>query len=96
MTVKRISKSMWIGWAVTIILSVTGGISGAYVTINARVYELEKQIELVKLDQTNMKLEQTDTRAMVKEVREMFMQIDKQLTEITGQLNLKADKKFIQ
>jgi len=75
-----VSKTAVIGWIITVIMSV----SASYATINARVYEVEKQIELVKLEQDN-------TRQMVDEIRPMFIEIKTSITELKA---LKADKKF--
>lgn len=75
-----ISKATIIGWVITVVLSV----SASYATINARVYEVEKQIELLKLQQSN-------TDEVLNEIRPMFVEIKESIAELKA---LKADKKF--
>jgi len=87
-----ISKSNLIGWSLTIALSILG----AWGTINARVYEIEKQIELFRLEINNMKIIQSEQQATNKEIMRIVNRIDKGVTEIQGKLDLKADKKFVQ
>jgi uncharacterized FlaG/YvyC family protein len=86
------------GWVLTIIISLVG----AWVAVTARVYELEKQIELLKMEMANNKeehkaqKEQSDKQAcIIEEIHSMFNRIDKSLISMSGKLNLKADKKFM-
>ena len=87
------------GWILTIIIA----IGGAWATVNARVYEVEKQIELLKLELSNNKAEhlaqkeRTDRQdKIIEEIHSMFNRIDKSLISMSGKLNMKADKKFAQ
>jgi len=86
------------GWILTIIIS----LGGAWATVTARVYEVEKQIELLKMEMANNKeehkaqKEQSDKQEkIIEEIHSMFNRIDKSLISMSGKLNLKADKKFI-
>ena len=69
---------------------------GAWGAINARVYEIEKQVEMLRLEENETKLSQAQQASDYKEILKMFNRIDKNITEINGKLELKADKKFIQ
>lgn len=77
------------------ILTVATSMGGAWLTINARVYELEKRIEIVEIDVKNSKeiIKKQDEGLI--EIRELFNRIDKNITEINGKLDLKQDKKFL-
>ena len=86
----RITKATMIGWIVTVGLS----IFGSYATINARVYELEKRVELVQLQIDNTKSVQVEQSKAIDEIKVMFGDIKIGISEINGKLNLKADKKF--
>ena len=88
----KVTKSHYIGWVLTILLSV----AGAWGAINARVYEIEKQVEMMRLEVNATKLSQAQQASDYKEILKMFNRIDKNITEINGKLELKADKKFIQ
>jgi len=84
----KITKSNIIGWVLTVILSVTA----AYGTINARIYEVEKKIELLQL-QISEDGKKIDRQVEdMKEVRDMFNRIDKNLIELKGVVNQKQDK----
>lgn len=77
------------------ILTIASSMGGAWLTINARVYELEKRIEIVEIDIKNSKeiIKKQDEGLL--EIRELFNRIDKNITEINGKLDLKQDKKFL-
>ena len=89
---KEISKINLIGWSLTITLS----IMGAWGSTDARVYETEKQIELLKQEQKNEKEFRIEQMGINKELMLIMNRIDKGIIEINGKLDLKADKKFIQ
>jgi len=86
------------GWVLTIIISLVG----AWAVVVSRVYEVEKQIELLKMEMANNKeehkaqKEQSDKQEkIIEEIHSMFNRIDKSLISMSGKLNLKADKKFM-
>ncbi len=88
MDTKGITKTNVIGWGLTVALSVVA----AYGTINARVYEVEKKIELLQM-QINEDGKKIDQQAEdMKEVRDMFNRIDKNLIELKGVVNQKQDR----
>jgi len=78
------------GWLLTILLSVVG----AWGTMNARMYEVEKRIEIVQLQIDNAQKATDQNNMDLKEIRILFDRIDKSITEINGKLNLKEDKKW--
>jgi len=88
MDTKGITRENVIGWLLTVALSVVA----AYGTINARIYEVEKKIELLQMQiaEDGKKIDQQAED--MKEVREMFNRIDKNLIELKGVVNLKQDK----
>jgi hypothetical protein len=90
MTDRSITKANIIGYALTLLLS----ISGAAVAVNARVYELEKQLEIVKLDLENTKVKLNAQENTIDKLYEVTVRIDKNIIELTGELKLKADKQF--
>ena len=82
---------------VTIILSLFAGWMG----MSARVYNLEKNIEIVKLDVSNVRTEVANTKSIYEKMDQrmnqtvdLFNKIDKSLVELRGDLDLKADKQF--
>lgn len=86
------------GWVLTIIIAV----GGAWATVTSRVYEVEKQIELLKLEMSNNKEEHIVHREalakqerLTEEIHAMFIRIDKNLVTLSGKINMKADKKFM-
>ena len=78
------------GWLLTILLSVVG----AWGTMNARMYEVEKRIEIVQLQIDNAQKATDQNNMDLKEIRIIFDRIDKSITEINGKLQLKEDKKW--
>ena len=78
------------GWLLTILLSVVG----AWGTMNARMYEVEKRIEIVQLQIDNAQKATEQNNIDLKEIRILFDRIDKSITEINGKLQLKEDKKW--
>ena len=85
-----ISKSNIIGWILTISMSIIG----AYYTIDSRVYEVEKKIEIVQLQVDNTKELLAQNQNDVKDIKALFIKIDKAITEMNGNLQLKEDKKW--
>lgn len=83
-------KENIIGWVLTVIIS----IAGAWYTIDARVYSVEKKIELLQMqiDNCNKVLDRQQQDMEV--VKDLFNRIDKNIVEIRGILNTKADKKY--
>ena len=83
-------KENIIGWVLTVIIS----IAGAWYTIDARVYSVEKKIELLQMqiDDCNKVLDKQQQDMEV--VKDLFNRIDRNIIEIRGILNTKADKKY--
>lgn len=88
MDTKGITKTNVIGWGLTVALSVVA----AYATINARVYEVEKKIELLQMQITEDGKKIDQQAEDMKEVRDMFNRIDKNLIELKGVVNQKQDR----
>ena len=91
------------GWLFTIIMSIVGAYLASNAAMNTRVYEIEKQIELLKLEMANNKEEHRLQKIvsekqdkLINDIHCMFIRIDKSLVSMSAKLNLKADKKFIQ
>ena len=83
-------KENIIGWVLTVIIS----IAGAWYTIDARVYSVEKKIELLQMqiDDCNKVLDKQQQDMEV--VKDLFNRIDRNIIEIRGILNTKEDKKY--
>nr|DAT27605.1 MAG TPA: hypothetical protein [Caudoviricetes sp.] len=88
MDTKGITKANVVGWLLTVALSVMA----AYGTINARIYEVEKKIELLQMQITEDGKKIDQQANDMKDIREMFNRIDKNLIELKGDMNLKQDK----
>ena len=83
-------KENIIGWVLTVIIS----IAGAWYTIDARVYSVEKKIELLQMQIDNCNKVLDKQQEDMEVVKDLFNRIDKNLVEIRGILNTKADKKY--
>ena len=83
-------KMQVVGWLLTVILSILG----AWGTMNARMYEVEKRIEIIQLQIDNSQKATDQNQMDLKEIRILFDRIDKSITEINGKLQLKEDKKW--
>ena len=83
-------KENIIGWALTVIIS----IAGAWYTIDARVYSVEKKIELLQLQIDNCNKVLDKQQQDMEVVKDLFNRIDRNIIEIRGILNTKADKKY--
>ena len=83
-------KENIIGWVLTVIIS----IAGAWYTIDARVYSVEKKIELLQLQIDNCNKVLDKQQEDMEVVKDLFNRIDKNIIEIRGILNTKADKKY--
>ena len=83
-------KENIIGWVLTVIIS----IAGAWYTIDARVYSVEKKIELLQLQIDNCNKVLDKQQEDMEVVKDLFNRIDKNIVEIRGILNTKADKKY--
>ena len=79
-----------IGWALTIVIS----IAGAWYTIDARVYSVEKKIELLQMQIDNCNKVLDKQQEDMEVVKDLFNRIDKNIVEIRGILNTKADNKY--
>ena len=83
-------KENIIGWVLTVIIS----IAGAWYTIDARVYSVEKKIELLQLQIDNCSKVLDKQQEDMEVVKDLFNRIDRNIIEIRGILNTKADKKY--
>ena len=83
-------KENIIGWVLTVIIS----IAGAWYTIDARVYSVEKKIELLQMQIDNCNKVLDKQQQDMEVVKDLFNRIDKNIVEIRGILNTKADKKY--
>ena len=83
-------KENIIGWVLTVIIS----IAGAWYTIDARVYSVEKKIELLQMQIDNCSKVLDKQQEDMEVVKDLFNRIDKNIVEIRGILNTKADKKY--
>ena len=83
-------KENIIGWVLTVIISV----AGAWYTIDARVYSVEKKIELLQMQIDNCNKVLDKQQQDMEVVKDLFNRIDKNIVEIRGILNTKADKKY--
>ena len=83
-------KENIIGWVLTIVISV----AGAWYTIDARVYSVEKKIELLQMQIDNCNKVLDKQQEDMEVVKDLFNRIDKNIVEIRGILNTKADKKY--
>ena len=69
-------------------------IAGAWYTIDARVYSVEKKIELLQMQIDNCSKVLDKQQEDMEVVKDLFNRIDKNIVEIRGILNTKADKKY--
>ena len=83
-------KENIIGWVLTVIIS----IAGAWYTIDARVYSVEKKIELLQMQIDNCNKVLDKQQEDMEVVKDLFNRIDRNIIEIRGILNTKADKKY--
>ena len=83
-------KENIIGWVLTVIIS----IAGAWYTIDARVYSVEKKIELLQLQIDNCNKVLDKQQEDMEVVKDLCNRIDRNIIEIRGILNTKADKKY--
>ena len=83
-------KENIIGWVLTVIIS----IAGAWYTIDARVYSVEKKIELLQMQIDNCNKVLDKQQEDMEVVKDLFNRIDKNIVEIRGIINTKADKKY--
>ena len=83
-------KENIIGWVLTVIIS----IAGAWYTIDARVYSVEKKIELLQMQIDNCNKVLDKQQQDMEVVKDLFNRIDRNIIEIRGILNTKEDKKY--
>ena len=83
-------KENIIGWVLTVIIS----IAGAWYTIDARVYSVEKKIELLQMQIDNCNKVLDKQQEDMEAVKDLFNRIDRNIIEIRGILNTKADRKY--
>ena len=83
-------KENIIGWVLTVIIS----IAGAWYTIDARVYSVEKKIELLQMQIDNCNKALDKQQQDMEVIKDLFYRIDENIIEIRGILNTKADKKY--
>lgn len=85
-----ISKANMIGWLLTITLSVFG----AWGAMSSRVYAVEKEIELLKLEMKSTEEFRKQQASDINEIKLMFYNIEKTMVEMNGRMALKEDKKW--
>jgi hypothetical protein len=69
-------------------------IAGAWYTIDARVYNVEKKIELLQMQIDNCNKVLDKQQQDMEVVKFLFNRIDNNIIEIRGILNTKADKTY--
>ena len=90
MTNDKIPTKTWIGWALTICLSA----ATAYTSVNARVYDIEKEIEVIKT-RVDINEKAYDKQLLNYERQSQdYNEIKASLVRIEGSLNTKADKQY--
>jgi len=89
---KRIETKTWIGWGLTVVVS----ISLSWGTMNARVYQTESSIEVLKTRVAVMEKAYDKQIEIATKNNDAYNDIKISLIEIKGIINLKQDKRFIQ
>ena len=79
-------------------ITVCGSIGGSWVAMNNRLYTVEKNIELLKLDLENYKKSNDkrsdDLAKSLETITEMFKEVMDSIRDINFKLKLKQDRKF--
>lgn len=88
----RITPKTWIGWALTILLSIVG----AWTSMSSRVYSTESQIRLLELRVSAVEKGYDKQLETMVKLNEQYNEIKQSLIRIEGVLNTKADKQYRQ
>jgi hypothetical protein len=88
----KITSKTWIGWALTIILSIVG----AWTSMSSRVYSTESQIRLLELRVSAVEKGYDKQLENMVKLNEQYNEIKQSLIRIEGVLNTKADKQYRQ
>ena len=86
----------WIGWLITVSLSV----SGALLAMNTRTFNIqtETSINSSKIEQNSMEIREIkkEMKELSETTNEHLYSIQKSLIEINSKLDSKSDKKYIE
>ena len=90
-------KFEW-GTVIACITTILGAIGGSWVAMNSRLYTIEKNIELLKLDVENYKRgndrRADDMEGSIEKISSMFERVMQSISEINNKLKFKQDRKF--
>lgn len=86
-----ITRVTIIGWVLTVAIS----LGGAWAAVDARVYNVEGRVNVLKVEISNQQSIQDKQEKSLNEIKDMFMEIKDNITEINGNLKLKADRKYV-
>lgn len=89
---KVIETKTWIGWVMTIVISITTG----WMSMNARVYQTESSIEVLKTRVTVMEKAYDKQIEIANKNNDAYNDIKISLIEIKGIINTKQDKRYLQ
>lgn len=82
------------------IITIVSSVGGSWVAMNRRLYSVEKNIELIKLDIDNYKKNNDrrteDLEDSVEKITSMFEKTMISISDINGKLKFKQDKKFVE
>lgn len=86
------------GTVIACITTILGSIGGSWVAMNNRLYTVEKNIELIKLDIENYKKgndrRADDMEGNIEKISSMFERVMQSVSEINNKLKFKQDRKF--
>lgn len=88
---QKIEPKEWIGWGLTIIISILA----AWMSMSGRVYSTESQLNVLEKRIEIMERSYDRQVEINEKLDDQYNQIITTLTEIKGAMNLKADKKLI-
>jgi predicted ArsR family transcriptional regulator len=88
---QKIEPKEWIGWSLTIIISILA----AWMSMSGRVYGTESQLNVLEKRIEIMERSYDRQVEINEKLDEQYNKIITTLTEIKGAMNLKADKKLI-
>jgi hypothetical protein len=86
----RIATKTWIGWALTVLLSIVG----AWTSMSSRVYSTEAQLKVLELRLTVVEKGYDKQLETMIKLNEQYNEIKQSLIRIEGVLNTKADKQY--
>lgn len=86
----EINTKTWIGWLLTIVLSV----GGSWASMNARVYGTESDLKVVKTRLEILEKSYDKLLQMQENESKQFREIESSLIRIEEKLKTKQDKKY--